>query len=87
MIEGFAFGSSDRRRVLCRPCRLGPALQQEDVFVWRKTARDGPLYILRTTVVTFDALRNVDQRVKLGVAEASGVLLIGGDFFVEHSST
>ena len=37
--------------------------------------------------MTFDTLRDIDQRVEFVVAEASGVLLLDRNLFVDHAGT
>ena len=87
MIERLAFGCGHRRRILCRPNRFRPALQQKHIFAWRKIPRDGPFDILWAAIMTFDPLRNSNEAVELVVAKAWYVLLFNWDFFVDHSCT
>lgn len=87
MVEGPALGRGDRGGFPARPHRLGPALQQEHVFVRWQVARNGPLDVLRAAVMTFDAPCDINQRLNFVVAEASDILLIGGHFFIHHAGT
>src|ERR1700676_5311719 len=87
MIEGLAFRDGDGRAFLRGPYCFRPALQQEYVFAGHEVATDGPLDVLRTAVVTFDPPRNLCQRVDFVVAQASDVLVIGRNFFVDNTGS
>ena len=87
MIEWFVLGRGHGRRILCRPNRFRPALQQKHIFARRKVPRDGPLDILWAAIMTFDSLRNINEAVEFAVAKAWYVLLFNWDFFVDHSCT
>ena len=67
MIEGFAFGSCDRRRFFGCPRRFRTALQQKYVLTRSATSRNGPLDILRAAVMTFNLLGDVDESTNLVV--------------------